>query len=105
LGGALLVLCDAGIAATATASVNILQTGDPGTPNSQTFAGVGNDRLRAAAGEYGKGTGTTSGSATAGGGKISTFASAFFGRRGDARGCNVKPQPAWSCAPRPSSRP
>ena len=79
-GSALFVLCDTGLAATAVASVTIRQAGDTQTPISQSFAGVGNDRLRVAAGEYTKVPMTTSGTATAGGGKISTFASAFSNR-------------------------
>lgn len=81
-GGALLLLCDPGLAATTAASVTIRQVGDSGTPNTQNFAGVGNDRLRAAIGEYTKAPVTTTGSATAGNGKISTFASAFNSRPG-----------------------
>lgn len=83
VGGALLVLSNLGFAATTAASVTIRQVGDNATPNTQHFAGVGNDRLRAAAGDYTKAPATTSGSATAGNGKISTFASAFSNGRGN----------------------
>ncbi|WP_458232679.1 PEP-CTERM sorting domain-containing protein [Roseateles sp. P5_E8] len=82
ISGALLVLCNPSLAATTAASVTIRQVGDSQTPNTLNFAGVGNDRLRAAIGEYTKAPVTTSGSATAGNGKISTFASAFNSRPG-----------------------
>jgi hypothetical protein len=84
VGGALLALSDLGFAATAAASVSVRQVGDNATPNTQNFAGVGSDKLRAAAGGYTKAPATTSGTATAGNGKISTFASAFSNRRGNA---------------------
>lgn len=82
-GAALLLLCAPGRAATAAASVTIRQVGDPSTPNTQHFAGVGTDRLRAAAGEYTNTPVTTSGTATAGNGKITTFAGAFSNGRGN----------------------
>jgi hypothetical protein len=83
VGGALLILCNTSLAATATAAVTILQVGDTQTPNTQHFAGVGNDRLSAAAGDYSRRAMTTTGTATAGGGKISTFASGFSSGRGN----------------------
>ncbi|KQV52921.1 hypothetical protein ASC95_09015 [Pelomonas sp. Root1217] len=80
VGAALLVISDFAFAAAASASVTIRQVGDTATPNTRNFAGVGNNRLSAAAGDYTKAPMTTAGSATAGNGKISTFASAFSGR-------------------------
>lgn len=80
MGGASLALCSASLAATAAASVTIRQVGDPHSPSTQRFAGVGTDRLSVAAGRYTKVPATASGSATAGNGKISTFASAFSNR-------------------------